>query len=117
MHGEALRKVEIEAEDSTSFAAQVAEDWRNLELPTNEQAMLEYVEKITLTATSITKEDLDGLRSVGWTDREILDIALISAYYCFRCRMADSLGVELDEGRVDVQLLEEIGRRKITAIR
>jgi uncharacterized peroxidase-related enzyme len=117
MHGEALRKVEIETEDSTSFAAQVAEDWRSLDLPTNEQAMLEYVEKITLTATNITKEDLDGLRSVGWIDREILDIALISAYYCLRCRMADSLGVELDEGRVDEQLLEEIGRRNITAIR
>lgn len=117
MHGEALRKVVVEVDDTTSFAAQVAEDWRSLDLPSNEQAMLEYVEKITLTATSITKDDLDGLRSVGWTDREILDIALVSSYYCFRCRMADSLGVELDDDRVDPQLLEEIERRHITAIR
>lgn len=107
----------VQVDDTTSFAAQVAVDWRSLDLPEKEQAMLVYVEKITLTATSITKDDLDGLRSVGWTDREILDIALVSAYYCFRCRMADSLGVELDDGRVDPQLLEEIGRRHITAIR
>ena len=59
--------------------------------------MLEYVKKITLTATSITKDDLDGLRSVSWTDREILDIALVSAYYCFRCRLAYGLCVELGD--------------------
>ena len=117
MHGEALRKVVLEADNSTSFAAQVADDWRSLDLPEKEQSMLAYVEKITLTATSITKDHLDGMRSVGWTDREILDIALVSAYYCFRCRMADSLGVELDDDRVDEELLEEIGRRRVTVIR
>ena len=62
------------------IAVQVAENWRSLDLPRKEQSMLEYVKKITLTATSITKDDLDGLRSVSWTDREILDIALVSAY-------------------------------------
>ena len=49
----------------------MTEDWRSLDLPGKEQSMLEYVKKITLTATSITKDDLDGLRSVSWTDREI----------------------------------------------
>ena len=79
--------------------------------------MLEYVKKITLTATSITKDDLDGLRSVSWTDREILDIALVSAYYCFRCRLADGLSVELDDDRTDEEILEEIERRRLTMIR
>ena len=79
--------------------------------------MLEYVKKITLTATSITKDDLDGLRSVSWTDREILDIALVPAYYCFRCRLADGLCVELDDDLTDVEILEEIERRRLTMIR
>ena len=79
--------------------------------------MLEYVKKITLTATSITKDDLDGLRSVSWTDREILDIALVSAYYCFRCRQADGLCGELDDDRTDEELLEEIELRRLTVIR
>ena len=79
--------------------------------------MLEYVKKITLTATSITKDDLDGLRSVSWTDREILDIALFSAYYCFRCRLADGLCAELDDDRMDEELLEEIEHRRLTVIR
>ena len=79
--------------------------------------MLEYVKKITLTATSITKDDLDGLRAGSWTDREILDIALVPAYYCFRCRLADGLCVELDDDRTDEEILEEIERRRLTMIR
>ena len=117
MHGEALRKVVKDIDDTTSFAAQVADDWRSLDLPENEQAMLEYVEKVTLSATSITREDVDHLRDVGWDDKEILDIVLVSAYYCFRCRMADALGVELDDDRVDEELLGDIKRRNITAVR
>lgn len=114
MHGEALRKA-VEVEDETSFAARIAEDWRQMDLPANEQAMLEYVEKITLAATTVTQDDIENLRSNGWSDREVLDILLVSAYYCFRCRMADGLGVELDEGRVDAALLEELRLRKVTA--
>ncbi len=114
MHGEALRKA-VDVEDETSFAARIAEDWRQMDLPANEQAMLEYVEKITLAATTITEDDIENLRRNGWSDREVLDIALVSAYYCFRCRMADGLGVELDEGRVDAELLDELRRRKVTA--
>ena len=79
--------------------------------------MLENVKKITLIATSITKDDLDGLRSVSWTDREILDIALVSAYYYFRCRLADGLCGELDDDRTDEEILEEIECRRLTMIR
>ena len=114
MHGEALRKAAAE-DNSASFAARVAEDWRQCDLPANEQAMLEYVEKITLAATTVAENDIDNLRQNGWTDRQILDIALVSAYYCFRCRMADGLGVELDDGRVDAGLLDELRRRKVTS--
>lgn len=114
MHGEALRKVVVE-DDNTSFAARVAEDWRKCDLPANEQAMLEYVEKITFAATTVEEADIENLRQKGWTDREILDIALVSAYYCFRCRIADGLGVELDDGRIDSELQEELRRRKVTA--
>ena len=76
--------------------------------------MLEYVEKITLSASTIISEDIDHLRQVGWSDREILDIALVSSYYNFRCRMADSLGVEIDAANVNQELLNELRRRNVT---
>ncbi len=76
--------------------------------------MLEYVEKIALAASTITYEDVDHLRRLGWSDREILDIALVSSAYNFWCRMADCLGVDLDAGRVEGELLREMKRRPIT---
>lgn len=33
----------------------------------------------------------------GWTDRDILDITRVCAYFNCRDRMADALGVEIDE--------------------
>ena len=41
-----------------------------------ERAMLEYVEKLTLTPSSMKEEDVQKLRDAGWTDRDILDILL-----------------------------------------
>jgi alkylhydroperoxidase family enzyme len=103
----------LEVDAPVVFSAQVAEDWRNADMPEKDRGMLEYVEKITLAASTITHEEVDHLRHLGWNDREILDIALVSSAYNFWCRMADGLGVELDEGRVDSQLLQEIEHRRI----
>jgi len=97
-----------------AFAVQIAEDWRKLDLDEKVQAMLEYVEKITLSASTIISEDVEHLRQVGWSDREILDIALVSSYYNFRCRMADSLGVEIDAANVNQELLNELRLRNVT---
>ena len=120
MHGEGLRNA-VDRADRTEFAARLAEDWRSVGLPQNERAMLEYIEKISVAAASIRPEDVDGLRRVGWNDREVLDIALVSSYYSFRYRMADALGVELDDGRVDGRvdevLLNELERRRVAPAR
>ena len=56
--------------------------------------MLEYAEKLTMTPAAMTKDDIDRLRAVGWTDRDILDIAHVSAYFNFRVRMVDGLGLD-----------------------
>ena len=94
--------------------AQLADDWRGLELPDNERAMLEFAETVSLTAGTMTEDNVAGLRNAGWSDREILDITLIISYYNLMCRLADALGVGLDEGLVDQDLMGELERRKVT---
>jgi uncharacterized protein YciW len=42
-----------------------------------------------------------ALREVGLSDRAILDLAQITAYFAFVTRMADGLGVTLEEPRPD----------------
>jgi alkylhydroperoxidase family enzyme len=42
--------------------------------------------------------DLQPLRAAGLSDREILDVNLITSYFAFVNRIADGLGIELEGG-------------------
>ena len=63
--------------------------------------MLEYAEKLTIAPASITEEDIEQLRGAGWTDRDILDIVHVCAYFNFRVRVVDGLGLKHTEARYD----------------
>ena len=62
-------------------------------------AMLDYVEKLTLSPASVQREDVEGLRAAGFSDADVLDIAQVTAYYAFVNRLAEGLGVELESHR------------------
>jgi uncharacterized peroxidase-related enzyme len=72
-------------------------DYRSAALDTRARAILEFAEKVTTKAPEVTADDLDQLRRMGLSDEEILDVVSITAYYNFMTRIADALGVELDE--------------------
>jgi len=58
--------------------------------------MLTYGEEVKLTPGNVQKSDVDALSSSGFTDRDILDIATVTAYYAYVNRIADGLGVQLE---------------------
>lgn len=58
--------------------------------------MLVYATKLTHTPSKMTSNDVEQLRAVGFSDRDILDIAEVTAYYAYANRIADGLGVELE---------------------
>ncbi len=64
-----------------------------------DRAILAYVDKLTRTPGEMTRADVERLRDAGFSDREILDIALVASLFNFFDRMADGLGVELEEQR------------------
>jgi uncharacterized peroxidase-related enzyme len=88
-------------------------DWRAADLSTAEYAMLEYVEKLTINPSGMTEADVAALRGVGWTDRDILDIVQVSAYFNFRLRVVDALGLELSEATVESAIA---GRERATPL-
>ncbi len=55
--------------------------------------MLTYATKLTHTPSKMTSGDVDQLRTVGFSDRDVLDIAEVTAYYAYANRIADGLGV------------------------
>ncbi len=60
-------------------------------------AMLDYAAKLTSRPSDMIESDLIKLRDNGFNDRSILDINQIIAYFAYVNRVADGLGVELEE--------------------
>jgi alkylhydroperoxidase family enzyme len=58
--------------------------------------MLTYVEKLTRTPGEMSESDVGMLRNEDFTDRDILDITTVTAYYAYANRIADGLGVQLE---------------------
>ena len=79
---------------------QVKDNWRQMELSEAEYAMLEFAEKLTLTPSNMRENDVRKLRDAGWTDRDILDIVHVCAYFNFRVRVVDGLGLEVADWQI-----------------
>lgn len=59
--------------------------------------MLEYARKLTAAPWSVSESDVEKLRRAGFSDAAILDICQVTAYYAYVNRLADGLGVELED--------------------
>jgi uncharacterized peroxidase-related enzyme len=60
-------------------------------------AMLRYTRKLTRTPADMTQADVESLRSVSFTDIDILHIVEVISYYAYVNRLADGLGVSLED--------------------
>ena len=69
-------------------------DYRQADLSVRQQAMLDYAVKLTGTPAAMRQTDVETLRGCGFTDRDILDIVEIVAYFNYINRVADGLGIE-----------------------
>jgi uncharacterized protein YciW len=56
-----------------------------------------HAEKLTNAPGAMTESDLGELRAVGLSDRDILDVSLITAYFNFVNRLALGLGVDYND--------------------
>ncbi len=59
--------------------------------------MLDYAVKLTLTPAKMIAQDVEALRQRNFSDRAILDINQIVGYFAYVNRLADGLGVELED--------------------
>jgi uncharacterized peroxidase-related enzyme len=79
----------------------VQRNFRTASLSARDVEMLAYAETITQDASRITQADIDRLRAVGFSDREICDIALCAAFRCFVSRFFDATGAGTEAAFVD----------------
>ena len=83
--------------DQDKLLASLASNYRKADVEPADLAMLDYSVKLTLTPGEMLEEDAKSLRAHGFDDRAIHDICTITAYFAFVNRVADGLGVELED--------------------
>jgi uncharacterized peroxidase-related enzyme len=65
-------------------------------LDPRDRAVMVLADQVVEDATAISREDFDGLRSLGLSDEEILGVVLAAAARCFFSKVLDALGAEPD---------------------
>lgn len=59
--------------------------------------MLRYALKLTNHPASMAEDDVVELRDAGFSDTDILHIVEATAYYAYANRIADGLGIPLED--------------------
>lgn len=65
-------------------------------LEARERVMMAFAEKVAANADRITAADIEDLRSHGYRDEEIFDLAAAAAARCFFSKLIDALGIQAD---------------------
>ena len=78
-------------------------------------AMVRYAVALTRAPGRVAAAHVDELRTHGFDDRGIHDICHVASYYNYVNRLADGLGVELEEGWREEQLI--LTRQEFEALR
>ncbi len=76
--------------------ARIAANYRDADLTEAEVEMMAFAERVSGDSASMTDADSLRLREVGFTDREIVDIALCAAARNFYSRSIQALAVDVD---------------------
>ena len=87
----------LTSKEQNKLVNSLKNDYRSSNLKSADIEMLNYAVKLTRTPSEINSTDIESLRAEGFDDRAIHDICCIIAYYAFVNRIADGLGVELEE--------------------
>ena len=82
---------------NTRLAQALKTDYTTAELTPRQRGMLDYAVKLTQTPSAMRETDIDALRTQGFSDRDILDINQVTAYFAYVNRVADGLGVVTDD--------------------
>jgi alkylhydroperoxidase family enzyme len=59
-----------------------------------ERALLRFVKTVTEHAYRTTDDDVESLRTLGWTEPQIAECVYITALFAFFNRVADAFGLD-----------------------
>lgn len=80
-----------------SLAADIESEFESADISEKRKEMLRYAVKLTVAPASVSADDIANLRDAGFADIDILHIAEVVAYYAYANRIADGLGIPLED--------------------
>ena len=85
-HGAAVRQLS----DDPVLGELMAMNYRAARLSERERAMLDFAVKLTAEPWLVEEEDREGLRRLGFSDRDIWDIAAVAGFFNMSNRVASA---------------------------
>jgi uncharacterized peroxidase-related enzyme len=79
----------------SALASQMLVDHTKTNLSSKDRKMLDFAVRVTLEPGSLAENDLQGLQAVGFDDRDIVSVVMLTCLFNFMNRVASSLGVEV----------------------
>jgi uncharacterized peroxidase-related enzyme len=86
-HGAAVRQLSGDPD----LGELMAMNWRAADLDPRQHAMLTFATKMTKASHEIEEADRQALRDVGFSDRDIWDIAAVASFFNMSNRMASAV--------------------------
>lgn len=93
-HGAAVRALS----DDPILGEMLVMNWRTAGLDARQTAMLVFAEKMTIESHKIEESDRDALRLVGFSDRDIWDIAGVAGFFNMTNRIASATDMRPNDG-------------------
>jgi alkylhydroperoxidase family enzyme len=75
--------------------AAVLEDWRTAPVSEKLQRALGFLEKLTVSPSEVTPEDIESVRSVGVSDKGIEEVIQVCFLFSVMDRLADAFGFDM----------------------
>lgn len=69
-------------------------DYRTAPIEPEMKQLLSFAEKMARNASLITPEDIESVRSAGFSDRAILDAAHVTGFFSYMNRVVQALGAD-----------------------
>jgi len=92
-HGAAVRQLS----GDPKLGEMLLMNYRMASLDARQRAMLDFAAKITTASTTIEEPDRQALRDVGFSDRDIWDIANVASFFNMTNRVASAAGMQPNE--------------------
>ncbi len=80
-------------------------DYRAAPIEPEMKQLLSFAEKMARDASLITPEDIESVRSAGFSDRAILDAAHVTGFFSYMNRVVQALGADNKSRNYAIRLL------------